>query len=377
MSVSLSSKDRFLFLVNLLKFHCAVPVKTFLGKTDFSQLEDLPKGFRCEKSWFIKKAVGSGLKNSMIEAMRSFFEEDVEARELKQIADSAIKIVTPYSKEYPYKLKHIENPPLVLYCKGRLSLFSNPMVSIVGSRACTQRGRQKAEEIAKGLSGLGISVVSGFARGIDGSAHRGALKGGRAGSTIAVVGTGLDINYPAEHRKLKDEVFENGLLISEFPFGEQPHPWHFPLRNRIISGLSNYILVVEAGKKSGSIITARLALDQGRDVMAVPGDVGKSVSFGTNQLIRDGAVLVRDCADVLETMGLGGKLFESSSVPVEKLSSPLSDLLTLIGDGYTSLDELVTVSGLAYDRLNRSLFELMSRGFISRDSSNLYRIVAY
>lgn len=373
-------EERFLFLANLLNFRYRVPKKAFLipceRTTEWPLGFILPPGLSCHKDFFLSLLKGFPSAAKYLDGVKQFFANCEEEHELKKLEALNAFILTPFSNNYPFRLKHIENPPLALYCQGNKELLLNPMVSIVGSRASTVKGKLLAAEVSQGLSMAGVTVVSGFARGIDGSAHKGALKGGM-GATVAVIGTGLDVPYPAEHKYLRTEVVTGGLFLSEFPFEEQPLAWHFPLRNRIIAALSEYTLVVEAGKGSGSLITAKLALDQGAEVMAIPGEVGRGGSFGTNQLIRDGAVLVRNFTDVLETMGVTNENLALSSLNVDKLVPPLSDLLALISDGCSSLDELLVSSGLAYGSLNRLLFELHSRGFIRRDSGNRYNVVAF
>ena len=376
----MNNEERFLFIVNLLNFRYTVPKKAFLNTCECTS--ERPLGFRlpqdisCSKEFFLRLMEKARLKQKYIQGAEKFFDSNEEERELKELELMNGWILTAVSKDYPFRLKNLDNPPLVLYCQGERGFLANPMVSIVGSRASTIKGKVLAEEISQGLSLAGVTVVSGFARGIDGAAHKGAVRAGRGG-TIAVIGAGLDIPYPAEHRDLRPKIVDRGLLLSEFPLREQPLAWHFPLRNRIIAALSEYTLVVEAGKGSGSLITARLALDQGSEVMAIPGEVGRSGSFATNQLIRDGAVLVRDSVDILETMGVSNENLALSSLSVDKLVPPLSDLLALIKEGHSSVDELLIETGLAYGALNRMLFQLKSRGFIRRDSGNRYNVVAF
>lgn len=373
-------EERFLFLVNLLNFRYCIPKKAFLktceSTSDIPLRFVLPSDFCCEKAYFLDLVKESELGPELIDGVEKFFDKNEEDVELENLLSLNASILTPLSKDYPFRLKTLDSPPLALYCQGNRDLLSNPMVSIVGSRASTIKGKLLTGDISQGLSKAGVTVVSGFARGIDGAAHKGALAEGRGG-TVAVIGTGLDIPYPAEHKSLRGRIIEGGLFLSEFPFKQQPLAWHFPLRNRIIAALSEYTLVIEAGEGSGSLITAKLALEQGAEVMAVPGEVGRSGSSGTNQLIRDGATLVRNAADVLETMGVSNENLANSSSSVEKLVPPLSDLYALICDGCSSIDELVLSSGLAYGSLNRLLFELLSRGFIKRDSGNRYNVVAF
>ena len=204
--------------------------------------------------------------------------------------------------EYPRLLAEISDPPTCIWPRGDCALLSATAVAVIGARAASQEGLIAASEIAFDLARAGIVVVSGLARGIDAAAHRGALDAG--GKTIAVLGTGIDRVYPAENERLHEEIASSGLLLTELPPGTPPLEWHFPRRNRIISGLSRAVVVVEARDKSGSLITARLAADQGRDVMAVPGTIVGGRNRGANALLRDGAKLVESAVDILQELGL-------------------------------------------------------------------------
>jgi DNA processing protein len=201
---------------------------------------------------------------------------------------------------YPKRLEQIADPPLYLYAKGRLELCRTPCIAVVGSRRCTQLGRDIATRISYGLSRSGVAIVSGFAWGIDREAHFAGLRG--TGSSLAVLGTGLDTIYPSGNRDLWQKLSESGLLLTEFPVAVRPEPGHFPRRNRIISGLSLGVLVVEAAERSGSLITARLALEQNREVFSVPGPLNMPSFAGCNELIRQGATLVRSAEDILQEL---------------------------------------------------------------------------
>ena len=203
---------------------------------------------------------------------------------------------------YPAMLAQIPNPPKQLWISGDRAVCDKTAVAIVGARAASREGRAIATHIAADLARAGIVVVSGLARGIDAAAHTGALDGG--GQTIAVLGTGVDIVYPEENRELSSRIVASGALVTEFPPGTEPRAPHFPTRNRIISGLARAVVVVEAAEKSGSLITAREAADQGRDVMAVPGSVANGRYWGCHALLRDGAKLVESAVDILQELGL-------------------------------------------------------------------------
>jgi len=252
-------------------------------------------------------------------------------RELELAAKEHIRIVSIFDESYPTNLKNIFSPPILLYVKGKLLTRDVAGVAMVGSRRPTPYGRLTAERLSAELAGRGITVVSGMARGIDTATHKSALKAG--GRTIAVLGSGLDIIYPAENRALAEQIASSGAVISEFPMGTRPLRKNFPRRNRVISGLSLGVVVVEAAQKSGSLITAGFALDQGREVFAVPGKIDSYASKGTHSLIKQGAKLVEDSEDIIEELrpilkegvvrqdvcqgeeGVGEKIIGNSGVP--------------------------------------------------------------
>ena len=220
---------------------------------------------------------------------------------------NCIHLGTP---EYPQLLAEISDPPSRIWTRGDRAAFGSTGVAVIGARAASEEGLTAAYEIAFDLARAGIVVISGLARGVDSAAHRGALDA--AGRTIAVLGTGIDVVYPSQNMELSSRIAEKGLLVTEFPLGSAPEDWHFPRRNRIISGLSKAVVVVEAREKSGSLITARLAADQGRDVMAVPGTFVGGKNRGANALLRDGAKLVESAVDILQELGLEGSLSRRS-----------------------------------------------------------------
>ncbi|KXG43666.1 DNA-processing protein DprA [Tepidibacillus decaturensis] len=209
-----------------------------------------------------------------------------------------IDVITFHDQAYPEMLKEIAQPSWVLFTRGDLGLFQTPSISIVGTRNPTPYGRMVAEQLAKDLSEYGWVITSGMARGIDRFAHEGALKSD--GKTIAVLGNGIDVIYPKENKKIYEAIIEKGLIVSEYPPGTQPHPGFFPQRNRIISGLTYGTIVVEASLRSGSLITAQYALEQSREVFAVPGPITSKQSFGTNALIKQGAKCIQEVNDILE-----------------------------------------------------------------------------
>ncbi len=243
--------------------------------------------------------VGPALAKVIREGIRP---EDRQAidRELTALERLPVRVLTILDPDYPARLKTIHDPPPLLSMSGTLSETDRHAVAIVGTRHATQAGRLITEQLSRGLAAAGLTVVSGLARGIDGTSHRSALEAG--GRTIAVLGCGIDRTYPPEHQSLRTKIEERGAVLSELPLGAYPHAYHFPKRNRIISGLSLGVVVVEAALQSGSLITARLAAEQGREVFAVPGSVQAEQSRGTNGLIKQGAKLVERVDDILEEL---------------------------------------------------------------------------
>ena len=242
---------------------------------------------------------GLRLDGAAVEAIITGLALDRAGLEMEKIGRKAYTLLTLDDPGYPGYLREIFDPPFVLFCEGDAETLRNPTVAVVGARRPTPYGRAVAEKLASDLAGRGCVVASGLAAGIDACAHRGALKTGR---TVAVLGSGLDVSYPWENRALRREITERGAVVTEFPLGTPPLAENFPVRNRIISGLSLGLVVVEATRKSGSLISAKLALSQDREVMAVPGNVTSELSSGPNGLIRDGAKLVASWEDVAEAL---------------------------------------------------------------------------
>lgn len=262
-------------------------------------------------------------------------------------------LITLADKHYPQALLQIADPPPLLYAKGRLSMLKRPGLAIVGSRHASAQGEKNAEDFAAVLSQHGLCIVSGMALGIDGAAHRGALKA--QGGTIAVVGTGLDIVYPSRHRELAHQIAEHGLLISEFALGTPSRAQNFPRRNRLISGMSLGCLVVEANVQSGSLITARLAAEQGREVFAIPGSIHSPLSKGCHQLIKQGAKLVDCIQDIVDELGLAQ---QASAAHGEETAAEPHPLLDCMGYDPVSMETLVERSGLTSDSLSAMLLVL-------------------
>jgi len=239
----------------------------------------------------------AGLAGSVAQSLASGCSFEDASVMQQSMRDAGAVLITRFDERYPPRLAEIFDPPIVLFARGRVELLSELMIGVVGTRRPTPYGTAVAERIAGDLARSGLVVASGMARGIDTAAHRGALDAG--GDTVAVFGCGVDMVYPSENRKLAAQLAEQGLLVSEFPMGAPAYPQNFPIRNRIISGMSLGVVVVEGAQYSGSSITARLALDHGREVFAVPGNVTSKMSWGPNLLIKQGAKLVQDYNDVI------------------------------------------------------------------------------
>ena len=243
-----------------------------------------------------------GLRVAVAEAIHSGITFEDAGAELEKACQAGIEIVSYQDPRYPRPLKEIFDPPILLYARGRVELLSGHNLAVVGSRRPSPYGMSVAQKLGRELVQTGLGVVSGMARGVDSLAHRGALDAG--GNTIAVLGCGVDVVYPRENEKLAQRIVERGLIVSEFRLGSTAFPQNFPIRNRIISGISLGVIVVEGAQYSGSLITARLALDQGREVFAVPGNIVSKQSWGPNLLIKQGAKLVQEPTDVLEDLPL-------------------------------------------------------------------------
>ena len=271
-------------------------------------------------------------------------------------------ILTLDDSDYPQLLKEISDPPLVLFIQGQASILSAPQIGMVGAREVTPYGEKNAYQFAQALSQAGYVITSGLARGVDAAAHRGALSG--RGLTIAVAGTGLRHVYPASHQRLAAEIVEKGgALVSEFPLDTTPRPYNFPRRNRIISGLSQGVLVIEAAVRSGSLVTARHAVEQGREVFAIPGPIHSPVARGCHALIRQGAKLVETAQHILEEFYEGSHPIQvefspSLAIIPETLTDDEQIIYRHIGSTVTSLDEIILRSGLTAGAVSSILLSL-------------------
>ncbi|HUW51649.1 MAG TPA: DNA-processing protein DprA [Sulfuricella sp.] len=280
-------------------------------------------------------------------------------------------VVTLADADYPQALLQIPDPPPLLYVKGRRELLNQPALAVVGSRNATPQGLANAESFSRNLSDSGLCIVSGLALGIDAAAHRGGLDG--AASSIAVVGTGLDIVYPSRNHALAHELAQHGVLISEFPLGTQGMAHNFPRRNRIICGLALGCLVVEAAIRSGSLITARLAVEQGREVFAIPGSIHSPVSKGCHALIKQGAKLVECANDILDELKwISPQTFAATNEVLALESGPQS-LLDALGFDPAGIDELAARSGLTSDTVCAMLLQLELEGRVACLPGGLYQ----
>ena len=296
------------------------------------------------------------------------------AAEGEKVHQAGWGVLLAIDPAYPPLLKQIIDPPPVLYYQGTFRPEDQLAVAVIGSRRATPRGLATAHEFGAGLAAQGVTVVSGLARGIDSAAHRGALTvpGGR---TIAVLGSGLDRVYPPENRRLMAEIVENGVVCSEFPHGTPPYAGNFPARNRVISGLSLGVTVVEAKMDSGSLITADFALEQGRDVFAVPGPVERESSKGPHGLIKQGALLVEEVKDILEALNL------SFFAPAQFVAAPKKErefspveqkIWDLLAAGETHLDHLIRASGIPAATINSVLVLMEMEGFVTQVAAKTY-----
>ena len=290
-------------------------------------------------------------------------------RSMAWAAQPGQHIVTLADAEYPKALLEIADPPCLLYVRGNPGLLEKRGLAVVGSRNATPQGVQTAENFAKALAGKGLAIISGLALGIDAAAHRGALAAG--GETIAVIGTGADRLYPARNRELALAIAEHGAIVSEFPLGTPAIAANFPRRNRIISGLSRGVLVVEAALESGSLITARLAAEQGREVFAIPGSIHSPVARGCHKLIKQGAKLVETAQDILEEFG---NYPEAADIgPSSLLAGEENAVLGALGHDPCNLDDLAERTGLAADRLLTELLTLELAGQVATLPGNRYQ----
>ena len=329
-----------------------------------------------------------GIKKKTAAAILSFKEWDKISRQLDALEKAGIQVITFCDDLYPARLRNICGSPPFLYVLGSLQK-EDINLAIVGSRQASTYGRYTTERFSRELAQKGVTIVSGMARGIDTCSHRGALSAG--GRTIAVLGSGPDVVYPPENKKLFSAICQNGAVISEYPPGTEPLPYHFPARNRIISGMSYGVLVVEAGEKSGSLITARLALEQGREVFAIPGSIDSPASRGTNSLIKQGAKLIENVDDIIEDIvpqlepKASGQIkaasFPPSAFAAKQLNASFDgpnaaqkDIAEIIAQGKAHADDIISAVGLPAQEVLSKLMTLELQGIIARQPGNYYSL---
>ncbi len=324
-----------------------------------------PEGIFAAPPAALRGILGSGL----IERLLTHTCESEIAAALAWVAQPGNHLLTLADAAYPPALLTTPDPPVLFYAKGNLDLLNRPAFAIVGSRNATKQGEANAAAFASALAGAGLTIVSGLAAGIDAAAHRGALK--EKASTIAVIGTGIDRIYPASNAALAREIAEHGVIVSEFPLGTPPIAANFPRRNRLIAGLTRGCLVVEAARQSGSLITARLAAEAGRDVFAIPGSIHSPQSKGCHALIQQGAKLVESAQDILEELRWE-HVVNPAGLPAVK-EAETDPVLIALGRDPCDLDTLAARSGLPADALLAQLFTLEMEGRVAQLPGGRYQ----
>lgn len=353
----MASSDELKYWVGFSKIPGIGRVKTSQLLEHFTTLEHAWKASTGE----LKKA---GLDSKTVDTIVNLRPRMSPAAEMESLKQYKVKVLTCDSPAYPQRLKEIYDYPPVLYVRGNLLPEDECCLAVVGTRRPTVYGRQVTEEIVTDLARNGITIVSGLAKGIDSIAHRAALEAGAR--TIAVFACGLDIVYPAENAKLAREIIEHGALISEYPLGTKPKADNFPRRNRIMSGLSLGVLVVEAGESSGALITANQALEQNREVFAVPGSILSPTSRGTNHLIQEGAKLVRNYVDILEELNLAMMAQQLEMKELLPADETESLLLKQLSREPTHIDDICRNSGLTASLVSSTLTMMELKGIVKQ-----------
>jgi DNA processing protein len=313
---------------------------------------------------------GAGLDRRTTDAMSTARRQVDPLREEENLRRIGARAITWSAEEYPIRLHQIYDPPPVLYLLGTLDPPGTEAVAVVGTRGATSYGRMAAEHVAGGLARAGVTVISGLAIGVDAVAHRAALEAG--GRTIAVLGSGLDRIYPSQNARLARQIVECGALVTEFPVGTKPDAMNFPRRNRLISGLSSGTLVVEAGAKSGALITAAFALEQGRDVMAVPGSIFSPASQGPNSLIRDGATPVTGAEDVLAELTPGRTMRQLTAADLLPVDDTEQALLGVLGSEPVHIDEIARGVSIPMSIVSATLAMLELKGLVRQTGGMNY-----
>ncbi|MDD5190949.1 MAG: DNA-processing protein DprA, partial [Dehalococcoidales bacterium] len=344
-----------------------------IGRVRFNQLET--HFGKMEHAW--KASTGelkqARLDESVIKAINTWRPKiDLDA-EMAKIEKYEVKVFTWHDEKYPARLKEIYDYPPLLYIKGEITPADEWCLAVVGTRRVTIYGRQVTEEIVTDLARNNITIVSGLARGVDSIAHQAALDAG--GRTLAVLAGGLDTIYPTENTNMARRIEENGALISEYPPGTRPRPDHFPRRNRILSGMTLGTLVTEAGEGSGALITADMALEQNRDVLAVPGSILSPASYGTNKLIKQGAKLVQSCQDILEELNLRAVAQQMEFKEILPTTDTEKSLLGKLSTEPVHIDEICATSGLPVATVSSTLAMMELKGMV-RSAGNMSYILA-
>lgn len=305
----------------------------------------------------------AGINEKAANALIEYRKEINLEREWERVERSGATMLTLADDHYPRLLREIPSPPPVIYIKGEIQPEDETAIGVVGTRRATRYGQEMTRRLSSGLAAAGVAIVSGLARGVDGIAHSEAIEAG--GRTLAVLGCGVDQLYPPEHRKLSEQVIENGALVSEFPIGTRPEARNFPIRNRLISGMSLGVLVVEAPRKSGALITSTFAADQGRTVFAVPGSAMSSASEGTLQLLRDGAALAATVDDVLQELNLERRhaAIENRRLLPDASGDERRILQTIEGEP-RHIDEIAIDTGINISQLSAMLLQMQLKGLV-------------
>ena len=353
-----------------------------IGRVRVTQLENYFGSL--ENAWKAPPGVlpRAGIDNTALGAIIRYRPDIIPEKEMEKLRQYGIEVLTCKDSGYPSRLKEIYDYPPVIYIKGSLLPEDEWCLAVVGTRRASAYGKQVTEELATDLAQNKITIVSGLARGIDTVAHKSALKAG--GRSLAVFASGLDIIYPAENERLVGEIVENGCIISEYSPGTRPRAENFPRRNRILSGLSLGVLVTEAGETSGAMITARMALEQNREVLAVPGSILSPSSRGTNRLIQEGAKLVRNYEDILEELNLKTVTRQIEMKEILPETDTEAALLRQLGVEPTHIDEVCQKSGLAVATVSGTLAMMELKGMVkqvgamnyvlSREARQEYRV---
>ena len=359
---------------NDLKYRVGFSFIPGIGRVRLGQIES--HFSKLEQAW---NASASELKQARLEdaAIKSIVSSrpkiDLEA-EMEKLARYSVRALSYRDEAYPSRLKEIYDYPPILYVRGKLEPADEWCLAVVGTRRVTAYGRQVTEEIVADIARNKITIISGLARGVDSIAHQTALDVG--GRTVAVLAGGLDAIYPAENLNLAKRIVENGALVSEYPLGVRPRPDHFPRRNRILSGMSLGVLVTEAGEGSGALITADMALEQNRDVLAVPGSILSPASQGTNRLIQQGAKLVRGCRDILEELNLCAVAQQMEFKEIVPETETESAILNKLSHEPVHIDEICAGAGLPVSSVSSTLAMMELKGMV-RPVGNMLYVLAH